>query len=251
MMLLTGSTGFIGKHYKEMFPDKLLCPSHSELDLTDQDEVKDYLMDNKPEKIIHCGSNDHDVCLYDNLRMFYNLAESGIPMITFCTGREVEDRSYKNGEYVLSKRIIKELALSKYNHITVIQLWGCFGAYEKDIRFFKKNMIRIKQGHPILISEDRMFSYVYVKDVARIINSLIKDDEIGKPCPFMRLVAYNDLFSNYAATLGRVAGAEDDVIIEKEALCNSYIGKNNCDFRYTPLDEALEEMWKEVKCAKS
>lgn len=239
MILLTGSTGFIGSHYKEKYPGNLLCPTHEELDLTDIEAVKKYLHNHKPEKIIHCASNDHDVCLYDNLRMFYNLAESKIPMITFCTGREIEDRSYKNGEYVLSKRMIKELSLNKYNHISIIQLWGCFGAKEKGIRFFKSNMRRIKQGEAIFIDENRMFSYVYVKDVVRFMK------EINRPGLF-RLVAYTKFFSEYAHYLAKLTKRAIRISIGNERFSHSYIGINNVQIKYTPLEKALGDMWSDL-----
>lgn len=240
MILLTGSTGFIGSHYKEMYPDNLLTPTHKELDLTDIHKVKEYLHTNKPEKIIHCASNDNDVCLYDNLRMFNNLAESKIPMITFCTGREVEDRSYKNGEYVLSKKIIKDLALTKYYHIAVVQLWGCFGANEKDIRFFKSNMNRLNNGEPILIDSNRMFSYVYVKDVCRIIRELPPDRSL------LRLVAYTKFFTEYANDLLSIDLSGRNYIVRSEEFSKSYVGMTNFYSPYTPLKDALLDMWEEM-----
>jgi len=243
MILLTGSTGFIGKHYKEMSKEDLLCPTHQELDLTNTEDVNAYLNQHKPEKIIHCASNDHDICLYDNLRMFYNLAESKIPMITFCTGREVEDRSYKNGEYVLSKRMVKELSLLKYHHIAVIQIWGCFGAHEKDIRFFKSNMMRVNRGEQIIIDEDRMFSYVYVKDVVKIMQSLQPELILQYGKRLIRLVAYTDFFSNYAIFL---EPGEWRSLIKRESFSKSYVGKNSFEFDYTPLKDALLDMWKDL-----
>lgn len=238
MTLLTGSTGFIGKHIKEEYPE-MLSPTHAELDLTSKDAVNDYLRANKPEKIIHCASNDKDVCLYDNLRMFYNLAESGIPMITFCTGREIEDRSYKNGEYVFSKHLIKELALNKYKHIAVIQIWGCFGKHEKDIRFFKSNMLRIKQGLPILINEDRLFSYVYVNDLVKVVDELIPQRYLHK------FVAYTFPFSYYAGVLAQITNASG-ATIENTNFNHSYTGKGNYYLPYTPLEVALKEMWEDI-----
>lgn len=234
--LLTGSTGMIGRNLKELLPP-MLCPSHGELDLTDQGRVREYLRANKPDKIIHCASNDDDVCLYDNLRMFNNLAESHIPMIIFCTGREVEDRAYKNGEYVLSKHTTKELALNKYKHIAVIQIWGCFGKYERPIRFFASNMARIRQGRPILVKEEKLFSYVYINDLALI----IKDLRVSRK--LVRSVAYTYPLLRYAEVLSKVTGAKIEV--DETNFYHSYAGRNNCDFPYRPLEEAVKELWEQ------
>ena len=236
MKLLTGSQGFIGHNLKELLPP-MLTPTHSELDLTDRKQVKEYLDYHKPEQIIHCASNDDEVCLYDNLRMFVNLAENGIPMIIFSTGREIEDRPGKVGEYILSKYIAQELALYKYGHITVFKIWGCFGKYEKNARFFTDNMLRIKRGKPILVRENKLFSYVYVKDLAKIINHTTFGSKI------FNIVGYTQTLLSYAFLLKRITNSPYDIIVEKTNLYASYIGENNINFEYMPLSTALKEMW--------
>ncbi len=234
--LLTGASGAIGRNLKESIPG-LLCPTHSELDLTNMGQTRKYLSNHKVDSIIHCASNDKEVCVFDNLRMFVNLADTLIPMITFCTGREVEDRMGKSGEYILSKHIIKELALSKYGHITVIKIWGCFGKYERDIRFFTNNFNRVKQGLPILVTEDKLFSYVYVNDLVRIINQL-------PICNWLvKIVGYTESLLDYAKIIKKVTQSPYEIIIEKENYSNSYIGLTNYLYDYTPLEEAIKEFW--------
>lgn len=247
MILLTGGTGFIGRNILEQSHLDLIAPAHKELDLTCATSVKDYLRAVKPKAIIHCASNDKDICLYDNLRMFHNLAESGIPMITFCTGREIEDRSYKNGEYVLSKYTTKELALRKYNHIAVIQLWGCFGKHEKSIRFFTGNMLRVKQGLPILVEEDRLFSYVYVNDVVRYIEKIVVANAFFG---LRKYISYTKTFTEYAVILKKVTGAKK-IIVNNINDYHSYVGQASCELNHTPIEKALSEMWKVVRSTKS
>ncbi len=233
--LLTGASGAIGRNLKESIPG-LLCPTHSELDLTNIGETRKYLANHNVDSIIHCASNDKEVCVFDNLRMFVNLADTLIPMITFCTGREVEDRMGKSGEYILSKHIIKELALSKYDHITVIKIWGCFGKYERDIRFFTNNLNRVKQGLPILVSEDKLFSYVYVNDLVNIIKDL---DERR----LVKIVGYTETLSTYAEIIKEITGSPHEIIVEKENYSSSYMGQNNYFYYFTPLKTAVKEFW--------
>lgn len=241
-VLLTGSTGFIGRNLKELL-SPMLTPTHEELDLTNSDKVKDYLRANKPEKIIHCASNDDDVCLYDNLRMFNNLAESNIPMITFCTGREIEDRAYKNGEYVLSKYVTKELALNKYKHISVIQLWGCFGKYERPIRFFKANIDRVKKGLPILVLENKLFSYVYINDLAKSIGETLIHLTDKYTHYDLRVIGYTLSLLDYAKVLKKVSGSPDEIIVESENFYHSYAGTTTGLYQVTPLEQAVKELW--------
>lgn len=243
MILLTGSTGFIGRNIVEQWGEPLYTPTHAQLDLTDSEKVKEYLRATKPDRIIHCASNDRDICLYDNLRMFNNLAESGIPMIIFCTGREIEDRSYKNGEYVLSKNTTKELALNKYNHIGVLQIWGCFGYHEKVIRFFMNNMIRLKEEKPIIIKEDRFFSYVYVKDVVQNLKELIKSPR----AELFQMASYTKTFAEYAEILKSVTNIDVPIEIDSINMSHSYVGHSNCEYQTTQLHNALTEMWNRIK----
>jgi dTDP-4-dehydrorhamnose reductase len=237
MKLLLGSSGMIGRNLKELLPP-MLCPTHSELDLTDREQVKKYLDYHKPEQIIHCASNDDEICLYDNLRMFVNLAESNIPMIIFSTGRNIDNRPGKVGEYVLSKYISQELALYKYSRILVLKIWGCFGKYEKESRFFTDNMLRIKRSEPIVVRENKLFSYVYVKDLAKIVNDLEIENNI------YNIVGYTESLLYYAKILQKVCGEPTcPIVVEKETPSMNYVGDNTFKFNYTPLSTALKEVW--------
>ena len=231
--LLTGSTGMIGKNLKELLKCEL-TPTREELDLRNFDDTRKYLKHTTPDEIIHCASNDDEICLHDNLRMFVNLAESKIPMIIFSTGRDVEDRPGKSGEYILSKYISQELALNKYNHIMVMKVWGCFGKYERDIRFLRGSILRVKQGLPISVWEDKYFSYVYVKDLAKVI------DTIPITSKALNIVGYTEKLSTYGKILAEITGSE--VIVEKECFEKSYVGKK-MDFPVTELKTAIKEVW--------
>jgi dTDP-4-dehydrorhamnose reductase len=250
LYLLTGSTGFLGRNLKELLPFDMLCPTHAELDLTDRDKVKEYLRQNKPDKIIHCASRDAEKCCYDNLAMFINLAESKIPMLIFSTGKGLNDcLGQTTKEYVLSKHIIERMSLSEYKHITVIKLWGCFGKYERPTRFFTANMQRIKRGEPIMIDEDKLFSYIWVNDLAEIIQEI----EIGES-RVLQLIAYTKPLVVYAKILKGITNCSYDIFKKGISVSSawsirdyshSYTGKNNCEFNYTPLEAALKKMWEQ------
>jgi len=40
-LLITGSTGILGKELKKIFPDSV-CPTHNELDITNENAVNDF-----------------------------------------------------------------------------------------------------------------------------------------------------------------------------------------------------------------
>ena len=57
-MLITGATGFLGSRVAQYYRDKyeVLTPSHSEMDIADEDSVKRYFGENRPELVIHCAA---------------------------------------------------------------------------------------------------------------------------------------------------------------------------------------------------
>ena len=230
----------IGRNLAELNPS-WIAPRHAELDLTDRAKVTDYLNHIKPELIIHCASNDDEICLYDNLRMFLNLAESRIPMIIFSTGREIEDRPDKVGEYILSKHITQELALSKYNHITVIKLWGCFGKYEKDTRFIKDNFLRVKAGLPIIVRENKLFSYKYINNLASNIEFIMGDIK----SQVIPLVDWTYSLLDYAKMIKKITGSPHDIIVEGENFYYSYVGHGEKKFISYSAEWAIEDYWRD------
>jgi GDP-L-fucose synthase len=236
MKLLTGASGMIGLNIKHSIPD-LLTPTHHELDLTDRKKVEAYLSATKPEMIIHCASNDGEVCLKENLEMFINLAETRIPMIAFCTGLEVDNRPEKSGEYVLSKYIARELAFWKYPHIAMIRLWGCFGKYEKPTRFISENILRVLQDKPILVKENKLFSYVYVNDLVKIIEKIKPISDI------YRIVGYTESLLSYAQIIKKVTNSPYEIIVEKSNFGASYVGINDYTFEPTPLEQGIKELY--------
>ena len=85
IILITGSSGFIGKNIVEYLRPKftLLTPSHKELDLLSQSKVHQFFLKNDVGTVIHCanfgGTRKTLVTgqtIEKNTRMFFNLAEN-------------------------------------------------------------------------------------------------------------------------------------------------------------------------------
>ncbi|MCQ2505787.1 MAG: NAD-dependent epimerase/dehydratase family protein [Lachnospiraceae bacterium] len=165
-ILLTGSTGFIGKNIKELLPDKyeLFCPTHSELDLMDGNAVRRFIEDKEIGIVIHAATlnttkqqvSPADV-LKHNLTMFYNLERCHDlyeKMLYFGSGAEYDrtmggtcsiteedfDRSIPQDSYSLSKYVMAKHAEASEN-IYDLCLFGTYGKYEEKERRFISNMI--------------------------------------------------------------------------------------------------------------
>ena len=96
-IFLTGGSGFVGKNILEQLSNKyfFLSPTHTQLDLSNEDEVTSYIQTNRPDILIHAanvGGNLNEakfsnVASY-NLRIFFKLVKSKkillLSMLFYC-----------------------------------------------------------------------------------------------------------------------------------------------------------------------
>ncbi|MFA5770739.1 MAG: NAD-dependent epimerase/dehydratase family protein, partial [Patescibacteria group bacterium] len=71
-ILLTGGTGFIGRNLCDGLKDeyKIFTPRHSELEVSDTDAVRKYIIKNKIKVVIHTAVKGGDLVLENILRMY-------------------------------------------------------------------------------------------------------------------------------------------------------------------------------------
>lgn len=143
-MLITGASGFIGRNMVEWFRGKydLLTPSHKELELTNENKVKEYFDNHNIDYVVNCASKDQGQCMFNNLFIFFNLIEQKFEkMINFGSGAEFnkqnsivkakEDDLFKNppiDQYGYSKFIMAKYLRTKEapNNVYNLRLFGVF-----------------------------------------------------------------------------------------------------------------------------
>lgn len=196
-ILLTGSGGFIGKNLKSYLKDKyeLLTPRSYELDLINTDAVAKYFKENDIDFVIHCGSvggargvQDRDTTIEDNLAMVDNILankKTATQVILFGSGA-MYDKSRNlhkvkesqigeiipNDLYGKSKLLIAE-KIKNRKDVLMLNIFACYGYGEKKSRFPSYAIYKAIQGEDILINQNVNFDYLFVEDMAKIVEHFI------------------------------------------------------------------------------
>ncbi|MCX6706626.1 MAG: NAD-dependent epimerase/dehydratase family protein [Candidatus Woesearchaeota archaeon] len=287
-ILITGANGFIGKNICEFLcenhPDYgLLQPSHKDLELADSEKVEEFLKKNRPDIVIHCaasGSKRHELnnpaFLESNLRCFFNLARCSRyykRMIFLGSGAEYDkskalsevkesdfDRRIPKDPYGVYKYVCsKYIEESRGNtcnrgNMVSLKLFGVFGKYEDKSRFISSAIIKSVLGEPISMNKNVLFDYLYVVDLAKIIDHFITHEPKHR--------SYNvgsgkktDLLS-IAKEINRISGSSNRITVKEEGLGNEYSCNiqrlsSEVKIEYTDMKVALKELYRWYDCNRS
>ncbi len=271
-ILLTGGSGFIGRNLSEQWNGKydISSPKRCELDLLDIETVQSYIKNQHFDIVIHmANTNDfreENITRADildrNLKMFFNLVQCKDyyeRMYYFGSGAEYDMRHYipnMKEEYFGTFIPVDSYGLSKYvmsKHCTSdlniydLRLFGVYGKYEEWNRRFISNAIcRALKGMPITINQNVYFDYIWVDDLAKIMEWFI----INKPkynhyniCRGTRI----DLYS-LACKVKEILNINCEIIIKKTGLkpeytgCNLRIMNEIGSFDFTSWDVSIKEL---------
>jgi UDP-glucose 4-epimerase len=271
-LLITGSTGFIGKNIVEAFKDKydLLTPTHSELDLLNQNDVCDYFENNDIDTVIHCASTGvikrisplPGQTLETNLRMFFNLAEnrtryrklinlgSGAEYNKYCNLYNVKETEFGStvppDEYGFSKYIISKY-IEKTNNMYSLRLFGIFGKYEDyEFRFISNAIVKNLFRLPITIRQNAQFSWLYIDDLIKILDYFLTRTPHYSSYNLVPSVS-TDLIT-LAQKINSFSKYKSKIIIENVGHNFTYTGDNTRlkefigEVPTTPLDLSLMNM---------
>jgi UDP-glucose 4-epimerase len=249
-ILITGGSGFIGRNLVEPLTKnhKVLAPTHKELELLDENAVKNYLKKHKFDIVIHGAvrpghrnAKDPSNQLYNNLRMFFNIirnSESFGKMIFLSSGAVYDaskilskvqesdfDASVPIDEHGFSKYIIAK-HIEKSDNIVELRIFGIFGKYEDyAIRFISNAICKTIFDLPITIKQNRKFDYLFVDDLIPVIDYFIENKGGHK--------AYNitpdkavDLLS-LAEKVRKVSGNNLPIMVGNTTMGIEYSGDNS------------------------
>jgi GDP-L-fucose synthase len=275
-LFITGGSGFIGRNLAEQLAStyEVLAPTSAELDLLNAQTVREYLSAHSFDVIVHAATTRSNrrmgapTDLLDrNCRMFFNLARNQAlfgKMIHLGSGAEYDrsqlpalvkeehfDTRVPRDAYGFSKYICAKY-IERSERIVDLRLFGVFGAYEDySVRFISNACCRALKGLPIVLRQDVVFDYLYVKDLVEITRWFIEHDGENK--------AYNVCtgrpveLSNLAKTIARIAvqisGREPVVSVMTEGLAPEYSANNSRmltemgAYRFWDLQASIAELY--------
>lgn len=275
-ILITGSSGFIGRNVKEYLEKKadtfqIFFPSSKELDCLDEEQVTNYLKKEYFDYVLHFAvyvdradnEKDRDKILEYNLRIFMNFAKNSDwygKMYYAGSGAEydkrfpiidvIEEEIGKHipvDQYGLMKYTIGRIAEGSSN-IYNFRLFGVFGKYEQyQAKFISNICCKAIKGLPLSIRQNVYFDYLWIEDFCRMLEYFL----VNEP----KYHTYN-MGSGKKITLRELcdevmeaAEKELPVFICKDGMSNEYTACNDrfmeeCpEFRFTPVKAAVKELY--------
>jgi len=278
-ILVTGAGGFVGKNLTEFLSSKyfVIGAGHNDLELTDENAVKDFIKRNKINFIIHCANiGGSRKTVYDqgsvdvvskNLRMFFNLARcltSDMRMIHFGSGAEYDRRNYQpkmsedffdtyvpEDDYGYSKYIMSKYIRGSEN-IVGLRIFGLYGKYE-DYKFkfisnaIVKNLIKL----PILINQNVMFDYLYINDFLNIVEKFIN---IKPKRKIYNITPEKSIDIVSAANIiNEISNFKSEIIIVNDSMNRAYSGNNSLimdeisPFKFTSYEDGIQNLYNYYK----
>jgi len=194
-ILITGGSGFIGSNLIKGLDHEyeIFAPNHTELEIMDNDAVRDYIKKNKIRVVIHTAVKGNDKVLENILRMFmsiYNNLDLLDKFINFGSGAEyaktrdlIKVKENEIGKHIpednygLGKLICSQLSRDN-KKITTLLPFGIFGPGEDyRFKFIANAIVKNLLGLPIKIKQNVVFDYLYIDDLIPIVKFFVDHPE--------------------------------------------------------------------------
>lgn len=273
-IFLSGGTGFIGKNLKTLLNShQVSAPSRAELDLSDLNKVENYFSPGQFDAILHTASTgvargsiiSPVDAFHINLKSFAAIQHQ-IPQvkkfINFGSGAEYAkplrhkqihetqfDEVVPSDPYGLAKYLIaKNLQDHSPAQVINLRFFGVFGPYEDyHTRFISNAILYALCDLPITINKDVVFDYIYIEDVARILECFLEQKadfthyNMGSGMPLK--------LSEIAEIVKSLIKTSHPIIIKDKELGSEYspnidrlkdfLGKS---FAFTPIEIAITKL---------
>lgn len=274
-ILITGSTGFVGRNVKEYLEKnpayRVYAPGSRELDCMDEAAVRTYLEENRFDYVLHFAvygngidkSRDGTKVLEYNLRMFLNFQKcSGLYGKMYYSGsgaeydkrydivsvREMEiGRTIPIDQYGLMKYTVEQLIEASEN-IYNFRLFGIFGKYEYyPVKFISNICCKAIKGLPFSIRQNLYFDYLWVEDFCRMLEFFLSHEP--KYHSYNMVAGDKISLREICDMVNQISLGKAPVYICRDGLGREYTASNERfleewpDFSYTPKETAVRELY--------
>ena len=269
-ILVTGGSGFVGRNIVKFLGEDydLYTPTRSQLDLSNEEEVKKYFQNKFFDVVIHCAiiggrrtTADTAFVLQDNLKMFFNLMNNKNRfdrLINFSSGADFDktknvninnhnlEDSYPIQPYDMSKNIISRI-IKSCSRCYNFRIYGVFGEDEAQDRFITSNIKRYKTYYPIEIHKNRYWDFFYVKDLVNVVKYYIDNPKYDLDNE-MDLI-YQNLLSlkNIAELINNLDKHSVEIKVDDHSRDLDYLGNKsygvNLPIELIGLEKGLEEIY--------
>jgi nucleoside-diphosphate-sugar epimerase len=263
-ILLTGGTGFVGRHLREALADSytIVAPPRAELDVTDDAAVDRFLADGRFDAVIHSAVEGGPRVMETTLRGFWNLARNASRvhrLVYFGSGAEygkhrdlVRIREERVGEetprdpYGFAKLLCNDITRRSAN-IVNLRLFGVYGPYEGcKLKFISNAVAKALSGIPLVIRQNVVFDYLWIDDLMRMLPRFLEGE---RTFPDVNITPHDSIeLTAIAALVLRETGAPPQFEVETAGMNHQYTGDNGRlmqalpDFRFTSVEEGIRAL---------
>ena len=250
-ILVTGGSGFIGRHIVARLSrsHEVLAPSHAHLDLTDTDAVQAWLADQHVEAVVHAAvkpghrrAADTTSLTEQNLRMFFAILRcrgsfgrfvvvgsgAAYGVLRPLSGvREDELGAVVPSDPHGFSKYVEALVLAGDDNAVELRPFGVYGPGEDySIRFISNACCKALAGLPITLRCDRHFSYVWVEDLAAVVEYALGDrqDESLPAGAYNVTPAAPVRLLEVAEMVVKVSGKRVPIVVADEGMGLDYYG---------------------------
>ena len=251
-ILITGGNGYIAQSLaKNLIKHEVTLITRQDFDLVNKEATDKWFKDKFFDIIIHTAikggsrlKSDNSDIFYQNLQMFYNLFYNKHcfnKLIHFGSGAEL---GQPNDPYGLSKKIINDLIQSEPNFYN-IRIFAVFDENELDTRFIKSNIKRYINKEDIIIHQNKLMDFFYIKDLVILINHYIEENHLPKiaECSYKEKYSLLDI----ANLINNLSSHKVSIKQLDYVKGNSYVGNTFKELNYLGLEKGIKEVYNKLK----
>lgn len=248
-VLVTGSTGFVGRNTRDYLETvcELYAPTRAELNLLEEDSVRDYIAKNRIEVVLNLANpnpvknvlDKQNTMFEDSMRIFLNLyrAQDCYEMM-YTLGSGAEYDKSKDAVQVTEEEELRSLpydsyGLTKYLANCLIsqsikqcnlRIFGCYGPTDHESKFITHAIRCCLRNEDITIRQDCYFDYMHVYDLGKIMGFFI--DHTPRYRSYNVCTGTRVKLSEIAGIVKTMMGSDSKIILLKDGFNKEYTGSN-------------------------